>query len=70
MTSDELATARDNLQKAIYSGALEVRFGDRWIRYQSIPDMQRALGDLNNTIATTGNGTTPRSMCNLGQFNG
>jgi hypothetical protein len=70
MTSDELTAAKDTLQKALYSGMLEVRFGERWIKYQSTADMQKALSDLNNTIATASSGTTPRSMCNFTQFNG
>lgn len=70
MTSDELSAAKDTLQKAIYSGMLEVRFGERWIRYQSTADMQKALSDLNNEIATANAPTTGRSMCNFTQFNG
>lgn len=73
MTVDELSAAKDTLQKAIYSGMLEVRFGDRWVRYQSIPDMQKALSDLKDEITTVqsaSSGSTRRSMCNFTQFNG
>jgi uncharacterized protein YukE len=73
MTSDELSAAQDTLQKAIYSGMLEVRFGERWIKYQSTADMQKALADLNNQIANIqaqSSSTTGRSMCNFTQFNG
>jgi uncharacterized protein YukE len=73
MTSDELAAAKETLQKAIYSGMLEVRFGDRWIRYQSTSDMQKALSDINNEIsnvAASATSSTRRGMCNFTQFNG
>jgi hypothetical protein len=70
MTSDELSAAKDTLQKAIYSGMLEVRFGERWVKYQSTGDMQKALSDLNNEITTANAPTSGRSMCNFTQFNG
>jgi hypothetical protein len=75
MTIDELNVAKANLQSAIYSGVLEVRFGERWIRYQSLGEMRAALGDLNNEITTvnTLNASPlsgPRSMCNFAKFNG
>lgn len=74
MSSDELLAAKDALQAAIFSGVLEVRFGERWIKYQSLNDMRAALGDLNNEIATvnppSGTPLGPRSMCNLARFNG
>lgn len=69
MTIDDLNTAKDTLQRAIYSGVLEVRFGDRLVRYQSITEMRQALADLNDAIASA-NSTSPRSMCNLVQFRG
>ena len=70
MTLDELASASDELQKALYSGVLEVRFGDRWIKYQSTADIQKALFDLKSQIATTAAPNTVRSMCNFTIFNG
>ena len=72
MTIDELNAAKDVLQKAIYSGAMEVRFGERWIRYQSTTDMRQALADLNSQIdaASASPLSPPRSMCNFTQFNG
>jgi hypothetical protein len=70
MTADELQTAKDNLQKAIYSGALEVRFGERWIKFQSTTDMRKALADLNNAIDDISQPGTWRSMSRFAQFNG
>lgn len=71
MTVTELQDLRNELQRAIYSGALEIRFGDRWIRYQHTADMRQALADLNDQINTATNiaGST-RSMSNFGRFNG
>lgn len=69
MTIDDLNAAKDTLQRAIYSGVLEVRFADRLVRYQSITEMRQALADLNDAIASA-NSTCPRSMCNLVQFRG
>ena len=75
MTIDELNDAKAALQSAIYSGVLEVRFGDRWIRYQSLSDMRAALGDLNNEISTVNAAASdplsgPRSMCTFARFDG
>lgn len=69
MTIDDLNAAKDTLQRAIYSGVLEVRFQDRLVRYQSISEMRQALADLNGAIADA-SGNTPRSMCNFTQFQG
>lgn len=54
----DLQSLRDELEKALYSGALEVRFGDRWIKYQTTDDMRKALADLNNKITATSSGST------------
>jgi hypothetical protein len=70
MTYDELVAAKNELQKALYSGTLEVRFGERWMKYQSTGDLQKALSDLNNKITTANAPTCGRSMSKLGQFNG
>lgn len=70
MTLEELLVQRDNLLKNINSGMLEIRFGERWIKNQSTPDMQRALADINNQIAAITSPTATRSMCNFTQFNG
>jgi uncharacterized protein YukE len=74
VTADELAAMKDELQKAIYSGVLEVRFQDRLIKYQTTTEMRRALSDLNSTIDTGGDsggsGTGSRSMSNFARFNG
>jgi hypothetical protein len=69
MTLDELTCLRDDLKRAIYSGVLLVRFGEREIRYQSREEMSKALSDLNAEIANFG--VTPsRSMSNFTRFNG
>lgn len=69
MTLGEMESLRDDLQRAIYSGALEVRFGDRWIKYQHSADMRQALSDLKNDIALAGTNQS-RSMSTFVRFNG
>jgi uncharacterized protein YukE len=71
MTTTELQNLRDELQRAIYSGALKVRFENREIWYQSTAEMRQALTDLNSEIAkNAATSTSPTSMCNFTQFNG
>lgn len=70
MTLDELVTQRDNLEKNINSGMLEVRFGERWIKFQDTGAMQQALTSLDNKIAVLSSPSGSRSMCTLGKFNG
>lgn len=69
MTLEELQCLRDDLKRAIYSGALIVRFGEREIRYQTRAEMSQALSDLNAEIAGYGVPSS-RSMSNFVQFNG
>lgn len=70
MTLAELITARDDLQKVIDGGIVEVRFGERWIKYQPLTEMRQRLSDLNEQIASASSGSSPRSMCNLTEFKG
>lgn len=68
-TLDELIAKRSELTNTIYSGIIESRFGERWIKYQASPDQLKALAALDADIAKL---MTPSggSMCNFGQFNG
>jgi hypothetical protein len=70
MTLEQLLVQRDELEKNINSGVLEVRFGERWFKYQSTGDMQKALTSLDNRIAVLSSPSGSRSMCNFTEFNG
>lgn len=41
----------EKLKKAYYSGVLEVREGDSWLRYQSASSMRRAIEDAENELS-------------------
>lgn len=47
---DELQAQYDELHSAIISGALEVKYADKTVKYQSIDAMRRALSYLGATI--------------------
>ncbi len=50
----ELETLRDNLIRAMASGILTVRHGDKWLTYQDADDMQSALEFIDGQLATEG----------------
>ncbi len=54
-TLAQLETRRDALQKAIDSGVLSLREGDKQVNYRNISDMRGALADLERRI-TAANG--------------
>ncbi|TXH50758.1 MAG: hypothetical protein E6Q97_19760 [Desulfurellales bacterium] len=61
LTALQLETMRDELQRAIFSGARSVTFADlaggsRSVQYHSLDEMQTALRSLNEQIAQA-NGT-------------
>ena len=47
----QLIAQRDALQSARYSGALQIRAGDKWISYKSDAELRRALADIEQQIA-------------------
>lgn len=53
ITLTELATMRDTLQRAIFSGTRRVQFENRAVEYNSVADMQKALAVLDAQISTT-----------------
>jgi hypothetical protein len=64
LSLEQLQALRDELQKWMYSGALEVRFNDRWYKFQNYADQERALARLDSQIeaASSASGTsTPRT---------
>ena len=58
MQLSELLSARDTLQRAIFSGTRRVQFADRAVDYDSIDDKRKALADIDTAIATS-SGPTP-----------
>lgn len=54
-TLAELETRRDALQKAMDSGVLSLREGDKLVTYRNTLDMRGALADLERRI-TAANG--------------
>ena len=57
----ELQTARDTLQRAIFSGVRRVQFTDRSVEYNSVDDMRKALADLDVQLAKAA-GAVPSSF--------
>ena len=47
----DLIAQRDALQSARYSGALQIRAGDKWISYKSDAELRRALEGIEQQIA-------------------
>lgn len=59
MTPAELTAARAELEAAIFSGQLRVRFSDgREIMYQSVSEMLKALKTLDTEIAVAASSNT------------
>jgi len=54
MTLDELEAQRDAIRRAIRSGVLRVRHGDKEVEYRSVADLQKALDDVQSQIADVG----------------
>ena len=61
MQLSELLSARDTLQRAIFSGTRRVQFADRAVDYDSIDDKRKALADINAEIARA-SGPAPSSF--------
>ena len=61
MQLSELLSARDTLQRAIFSGTRRVQFADRAVEYDSIDDKRKALADINAEIAKA-SGPAPSSF--------
>ena len=59
MQLSELLSARDTLQRAIFSGTRRVQFADRAVDYDSIDDKRKALAALDAAIAKASGATTP-----------
>ncbi|MEA1052351.1 hypothetical protein U5801_21450 [Lamprobacter modestohalophilus] len=51
MDLSQLIAQRDALLRARYSGALQIRAGDKWISYKSDAELRRALADIEQQIA-------------------
>lgn len=62
MTISELQTLRDALVTAMSKGLTEATSGDKTIRYQTINQMQLALGALDKEIAVAGGAASARSI--------
>lgn len=45
-----------NLKKAIASGALEVKYGDKWIKYQTTDQMIKVLGLIEQELGLSNKG--------------
>jgi len=56
----ELETLRDNLVRAMSTGVLTIRHGDKWLTYQDTSDMQKALDIVEGQLNTAGVATTGR----------
>ena len=56
----ELQSARDTLQRAIFSGVRRVQFTDRSVEYGSVDEMRKALADLDVQIANAAGVVAPR----------
>jgi hypothetical protein len=59
----ELESLRDALKRAKYSGLRRVQFQGRLYEYNSVDDMQKAIADLSDEIASTQG--TPASTFSL-----
>jgi len=57
----ELQAMRDTLQRAIFSGALRVKFAEQEVEYTNADDRRKALADIDAAIATA-SGATPSSF--------
>jgi len=57
----ELQSMRDTLQRAIFSGALRVKFADREVEYTNADDRRKALADVDAAIAKA-SGPMPSSF--------
>lgn len=55
LTLADYEAMRDDLEQAIYSGAREVEFKDRTVKYQTTGEMKDALTGLQNKINTLNN---------------
>lgn len=53
LTAAEKNNLLDDMQRAYYSGALEVETGDRKIKYRSSDDLLKAIARLEADIAGT-----------------
>lgn len=51
-TLDELLVFKASLLKALGSGALQVRHGDKTVVYRSVDELRTALGEVDGQIAT------------------
>lgn len=47
---EQLRTQRDALERALYTGALSVRHGDKQVNYRSVEDLKTAIDALENQI--------------------
>lgn len=61
MSLSDLQALRAKLVAALASGTLELRNGDKTIRYQSTAELIQALGALDKEIAVTSGATVTRS---------
>lgn len=61
MTTSELQALRAKLVAALASGTLELRNGDKLIRYQSTSELIQALGALDKEIAVASGTAVTRS---------
>jgi len=51
MSLSEMQEMLAALETALYQGVLEVRYADKWIKYQSTDSMFKAVRDLKQRIA-------------------
>ncbi len=61
-TLAQLQTRRDALQKAIDSGVLSLREGDKQVNYRNTADMRGALADLERRITAAGSSVETRGV--------
>ena len=59
-TIDELYAQRDALRRTLRSGALEVRHGEKSVKYRTAADLQAALSDVQREIAEFDGKRPPR----------
>lgn len=53
LTTEEKQTLYDNLERAIYEGALKVEYGDKKVEYRSLNEMVRARDILRADLGLT-----------------
>jgi len=53
MTTAELETMREELQKAIFGGVLRISFSGRTIEYRSIAEMKQALAAIDAELSSS-----------------